>query len=168
MSRLFAIDDATGFEGRCTETQQFTRPLSEVYQALHRMAEWPQHLPHVKSIEVTHDDGQYQEFWMTVASENEMTLKVRSVRNCRPETIEFFQPQPPPYLAHHGGVWRFTSTGEDSCEVSVTHVWNLNERAAEFFPAEDPATTAAQVEKLLAGHSRLALDRWASVLDGGQ
>lgn len=161
-----AMDTAAGFAHRCTQTQTIEAPLDKVYAALHDVAEWPTHLPHVQAIDVQYDDGQYQEFFMTVASEGDTVLKVRSIRNCRDELIEFFQPVPPPYLANHGGVWRFSNQGNGTTRVDVTHVWNLNEKASAAFPEKPDATTEDQVRDLLSEHSRLALAGWKRVLEG--
>lgn len=160
------VDTAGCFDFSCLQTLDFALPVDRVYDALFRVEDWPVHLPHVQQIDVTYDDGRYQEFWMTVLSESDgAPLRVRSVRNCRPGVIEFFQPQPPRFLKHHAGIWRFTPRGDDSCLVEVTHVWNLSpEVAAEVYPATAELSTEQQVEKMLAGHSELALASWARVL----
>jgi aromatase len=164
---LEAMDQAAGFEGRCVQAIEIAAPAADVYAALFDVADWPQHLPHVHAIDLNYDDGQYQEFRMSVASQGEELLHVRSVRNCRPGIIEFFQPEPPPYLRHHGGVWRFTPTATGT-RVEVTHVWNLGERLAEFFPSKDGRSGAEQVQDVLANHSDLALGRWKTVLEEQQ
>lgn len=162
---VVAIDEAPGFLDRCVQSIEIAAPLEAVYAALFNVADWPQHLPHVHALDVSYDDGQYQEFRMSVASENEQMLHVRSIRNCRPGIIEFFQPEPPPYLLHHGGVWRFTATSPGNTQVVVTHVWNLGDRLAEFFPEVDGRSGAQQVREVLAHHSNLALARWKAVLE---
>lgn len=103
---------------------------------------------------------------MTVASETDGSpLRVRSIRNCRDRQIEFFQPQPPRFLRHHAGIWRFLPHGDGACLVEVSHLWNLEpEVAAEVYPATAGRSTEQQVEDMLAGHSRLALASWQSVL----
>lgn len=158
----YAMDQAPGFTGRCAGHVEIGVPVDRAYQALFDVRAWPEHLPHVREIEVLYDDGQYQEFWMTVASEGESILKVRSVRNCHDGIIEFFQPKPPPYLKHHGGVWRFSATGTASCRVDVAHVWNQNETADDVFPDGD---AAERIHQILSHHSHLALTRWKTVLE---
>jgi acyl carrier protein/ribosome-associated toxin RatA of RatAB toxin-antitoxin module len=160
-----AMDQAPGFTDRCVQSIEIAAPLEVVYAALFDVAAWPQHLPHVHAIDLCYDDGRYQEFRMSVASGNEQLLHVRSIRNCRPKVIEFFQPEPPPYLRHHGGVWRFTATSSASTRIEVTHVWNLGDRLAEFFPERDGRSGAQQVREVLAQHSNLALTRWKTVLE---
>ncbi|MGH3936352.1 MAG: SRPBCC family protein [Pseudonocardiaceae bacterium] len=164
-----SVADAAGFDYRCTETVVIARDAEAVRRALHDVAEWPRWLPHVLELDVRYDDGQYQEFFMTVDSEGR-TLRVRSIRNCRRDLIEFFQPEPPAFLRHHAGCWRIRplnldAAGQDRTEVSATHVWNLEpDRAAELYPATAQRSTAQRVTDVLAGHSRLALDTWQRVL----
>ncbi|MDQ8705992.1 hypothetical protein RCO28_26430 [Streptomyces sp. LHD-70] len=164
------VDTADCFDFSCLETLIIDSPVDTVYDALFKVTEWPVHLPHVQQIDVSYDDGQYQEFWMTVASETDGSpLRVRSIRNCRYRQIEFFQPQPPRFLRHHAGIWRFIPQegpeGADRTLVEVTHLWNLEpEIAAEVYPATPDRSTAVQVEEMLAGHSRLALASWQAVL----
>ncbi len=168
--RARTVDSAGCFDFRCVETLTIEAPVDRVYEALFRVTEWPVHLPHVQEIDVAYDDGQYQEFWMTVASETDGSpLRVRSIRNCRYRQIEFFQPQPPRFLRHHAGIWRFLPQGADACLVEVSHLWNLEPRvAAEVYPATAASSTEQQVAEMLAGHSRLALASWRSVLGRGQ
>jgi len=165
-AQSMSIDTSPAFTHRCAESAVFECDLATAYGALFRMAEWPQRLPHVDVIDVSYDDGQYQEFWMTVQSDTDgAPLKVRSVRNCTEGTIEFFQPVPPVFLTNHGGIWRFRPIDETHTEVTVTHVWNLKpEVAAETFPPKERATTEDQVSDLLAGHSRLTLSGWQRAL----
>ena len=152
------VDAAGCFDHSCVETLTIDCPVDRVYEALFRVAEWPVHLPHVQQIDVIYDDGQYQEFWITEALETDGSpLRVRSVRNCRFRQIEFFQPQPQPFLRHHAGIWRFAPHGDDACALEVTHVWNLEPRiAATVYPPESGRSTSEQVKEMLAGHSRLA------------
>lgn len=148
------------------EKRSFTVPKAAIYSALHDVRCWPQHLPHVLVIDVRYDDGRYQEFDMTVASEPE-NIRVRSIRNCRPDVIEWFQPQPPVFLRHHAGEWRFFDAGDDRCEVVVAHAWNLEPgNAARVFPPDGGRSTEKQVAAMLAGHSRQTLDSWQAALQG--
>lgn len=158
------MDAAKVMTFQCRETRIFDVPKETIYGALHDMRRWPEHLPHVLRIEVLYDDGQYQEFRMTVASDPE-TIQVRSIRNCRADTIDFFQPEPPVFLRHHAGQWEFTELPGGRCQVVVTHAWNLEpERAAAVFPPKDGMSTEQQVEDMLAGHSRQTLDAWQNAL----
>jgi hypothetical protein len=160
-------DDSGCFEHRTTQRARFPVASTDVVRRLHDVAEWPAYLPHVLEIDLRYDDGRYQEFIMVVASETGGDpLRVRSIRNCREREIEFFQPEPPPFLLHHAGVWRFFAL-DDGCEVEVTHVWNLRDDVAgAMFPPTPDASTEEQVRTLLAGHSRLTLQSWQRVLGG--
>jgi hypothetical protein len=161
-----AIDGTQLFEHRCVQRAVIGAPRERVEERLRRVEAWPQHLPHVLEIDVRYDDGQYQEFLMVVASATDgEPLRVRSIRNCREHEIEFFQPEPPPFLLHHGGIWRFDDV-DGRCAVAVTHVWNLDEAgAAATYPATAADTTAAQVARMLSEHSKLALDAWTRILE---
>lgn len=161
-----SIDTSPAFEHRCVETATFAVGPDRAYAALHDLTQWERLLPHILRIDIAYDDGQYQEFHMTVESETGGDpLTVRSVRNCTPGTIEFFQPKPPVFLRHHGGIWRFADRGDGSTEVTITHVWNLYpERAAETFPSDAEGSTEEKVERTLAGHSRITLGTWQRIL----
>ena len=159
------IDRAPSFAYRCVEEAVIAADVDTVYGALLRVEAWPAYLPHVLEIDVKYDDGQYQEFLMTVKSDTDGSpLRVRSIRNCTPGVIEFFQPEPPRFLAHHGGIWRFRAAGENTTHVEVTHVWNLDTPVAiAVFPFDEHGSTEEQVEAMLAGHSRLTLRSWQRV-----
>lgn len=161
-----SIDTSTAFAHSCTETAVFPVPVDRAYRALFDLTQWERLLPHILRLDVLYDDGQYQEFLMTVKAEKDGSpLSVRSVRNCTLGVIEFFQPEPPAFLRHHGGIWRFRPDG-DQTEVTITHVWNLNPQAAEFFPADAEGSTEQKVESTLAGHSRITLQTWQGLLAG--
>lgn len=154
------------FEATCGETITIYSPIEKVFQALFDIQKWPEYLPHVVNIESVYDDGQYQEFWMDVLSNGD-TLKVRSVRNCHPhESIDFFQPEPPPFLQHHAGGWKFNSIRKNECQVFTYHKWNLNNKIAEKrFPATSESSTSTQIENMLRKHAQLALTTWKEVLE---
>lgn len=163
-----SIDTSPAFAHRCVESAVFPAPLERSYQALFDLTQWQRLLPHILDIDVRYDDGRYQEFLMTVKSETDgAPLTVRSVRNCTPGVIEFFQPEPPAFLAHHGGIWRFRRRNAQETDVEITHVCNLHpERAATIFPSDAEGTTEDKVTRTLAGHSRITLGSWRSILAG--
>ena len=135
------------------------RPYQEVYGYLKNMRDWPDYLPHVKKIDVLYDDGEFQEFYMDVLSENNILLNVRSVRKCvDAESIQFFQPKPPAFLKHHAGGWRFKAIDLKKCEVLTYHQWDLAE-------ASVVANKAAEISHILSEHARLALSTWKKVIE---
>lgn len=153
-----------GFE----ESLIINAPTNDIYDALHDVSSWSKYLPHIKKIDITYDDGQYQEFYMEVLSENDKVLRVRSIRNCQKDllSIDFFQPEPPKFLIHHAGSWRFKSIADNSCKVTVSHKWNLNEaQANKLFPAKSGATTEEQIEELLKSHSQTTLNSWKNIFE---
>jgi hypothetical protein len=161
-----SIDTSPAFEHSCVETAVFPAGIDRAYAALFDLTQWERLLPHILQIDIAYDDGQYQEFWMAVKSETDGSpLAVRSVRNCTPGAIEFFQPEPPAFLLNHGGIWRFSELGDDATEVEITHVWNLHpEHAEQIFPSGDEGSTRERVTRTLAGHSRITLQTWQSIL----
>lgn len=153
-----------GFEFHCEASTIIERDPKTVYQALFELENWPKLLPHVQTLNVLYDDGRYQEFTMTVTSETDTgTLKVRSVRLCDRINlqIKFFQPEPPAFLQHHAGGWKFIQLGENRCEVLTFHSWNLNhEAAARIFQKYEE-----RVSNLLLGHAKFALENWKRILE---
>ena len=149
---------AEGYQHRCGLRLEMGCSAEAAYQGLWRMAQWPQILPHVKSVDVLYDDGRFQEFLMAVESEQGL-LHVRSVRRCEPGVgIRFFQPVPPRFLKHHAGGWRFRSLAPGRCEVTTFHCWNLPDHA-------NGELTAQSARKLLTEHARLALQVWKRHLE---
>lgn len=161
-----SIDTSPAFSHSCVERAVFPVGVDRAYAALLDLTQWERLLPHILKLDVAYDDGRYQEFWMTVrATGDGSPLTVRSVRNCTPPTIEFFQPEPPAFLRHHGGIWRFAALGGDATEVTITHVWNLHpERAGELFPADGDCSTEERIASTLATHSRITLETWQAIL----
>lgn len=161
-----SIDTSPAFGHSCTRSATFPVGAARAYEALLDLTQWERLLPHILRIDISYDDGHYQEFLMTVKSENDGSpLTVRSVRNCTPGVIEFFQPEPPAFLLNHGGVWRFKALGENATQVTITHVWNLHpERAAQTFPPDEHGSTEDKVAATLAAHSCITLETWQDIL----
>jgi acyl carrier protein len=153
------------FEGHCEATLVIACPVEKAYQAIYQMEKWPENLPHVKRIETLYNDGVYQEFLMDVHSDSGL-IKVRSIRRCTSnDSITFFQPNPPAFLKHHCGGWKFIPFGNE-CKVTTWHQWNLHpSKATEIFPSQDGKTTKQRVENTLLSHAELALQTWKKVLE---
>jgi acyl carrier protein len=154
------------FEFYCEAQTLIERDVDTVYEALHHMEHWAELLPHVTEIEVLYDDGKYQEFLMTVASDPGI-IKVRSIRNCDRDNkqITFFQPEPPRFLKHHTGGWKFIETKEGQCKVVTYHQWNLKaDVAAEVFQHKGNEPVE-HVKALLLEHAQFALSNWKRILE---
>ncbi len=153
------------FAGRCETSLIIGRSVEVVYDALFDLSKWTRHLQHVEGVEVLYDDGTYQEFTMDVRSPAGL-IHVRSIRRCElNQSIEFFQPMPPPFLKHHSGGWRFDRLGADRCLLSTYHKWNVErEAAAEKFGSSGKDVNTC-IEALLLEHAKLALESWQRALE---
>jgi acyl carrier protein len=155
------------FDGTLETSLEINCNVDTAYRALFELAGWTTHLPHVNAVTVLYDDGTFQEFLMNVASPAGQ-IKVRSIRRCSEGLIEFFQPQPPKFLRHHSGGWRFQALSDNRCRVATFHRWNLEpEPAKQAFPAA-AKTTEQQVEELLLEHAKVALNTWKDRIEAGQ
>jgi aromatase len=156
------MTEYTTFAKTLSEELVIDRPVDVVYGALHKLADWPKHLPHVPAVDILYDDGTYQEFRMEVISEGGKRIRVRSIRKCNGgDRIEFFQPQPPVFLRHHAGFWTFKDQGQRTL-VGTKHYWTVEETAAS---EQFPTNTGEHVKGLLAEHARFALSTWKKVLE---
>lgn len=154
------------FDGQLETSLEIECNVATAYKALFDLSAWTHHLPHVDGITVLYDDGTFQEFLMDVASPAGQ-INVRSIRRCRDGLIEFFQPEPPKFLRHHAGGWRFEALTEGRCRVTTYHRWNLQMPAAsEAFPDGDKSTEK-QVQELLLEHAKFALSTWKNRIEGG-
>jgi aromatase len=142
------------------------QPINIVYKALHKAEEWPKHLPHVVDIKMLYDDGEFQEFLMSVRSTDNNMINVRSIRRCNnSDFISYFQPTPPDFLKNHMGSWKLTSIDDSTTEVVATHKWNVNTLQAKVkFPLHKGAVEQ-QVETVLREHAKFALDCWKQILE---
>lgn len=162
-----SLQKGDGCVFRCETSEVIERNIDVVYSALFTLKDWDKLLPHVKGIEILYDDGQYQEFKMTVESAKG-DIKVRSVRRCEGNTeIDFFQPEPPVYLKHHSGGWRLQPISDQRCNVVTFHRWDLDEAVAAKMFNDAPLGYAEQIENILWGHARFALECWKKILETG-
>ncbi|MBO3459176.1 hypothetical protein G7B40_027780 [Aetokthonos hydrillicola Thurmond2011] len=157
-----------GFESYCQANVIIERPTDVVYQAMVDMENWPKLLPHIKAVNVLYNDGRYQEFTMTVDSETEAgDLTVRSVRLCDRLNlqIDLFQADPPPFLKHHAGGWKFFPLNETKCEVALFHTWNLNHNLAEHIFQKGEKSYQEVFSGLMEKHVKDVMENWKQVLE---
>lgn len=159
------LDSKAGNQGSLTEEMTIAAPMETVYRHLQAVQQWPRLLPHVEAIDVIYDDGIYQEFYMTVRSDDGTRNKVRSVRKCGPAEITFFQVDPPKFLDRHSGGWKFAETAGEQCVVTTYHQWALNDHAKTVYPPVNGRSAYEQIEKLLRDHARFALTCWKQILE---
>jgi ribosome-associated toxin RatA of RatAB toxin-antitoxin module len=141
-------------------------PAGEVYSALANVCAWPGILPHCESLDVTYDDGRYQEFLMRVETPAG-TEAFRSVRACDPDTlsINYFQPEPPGTMRQHHGSWRVRAT-EGGSEVIAKHTALLNTGACESaFGTADLQEQKSRVRALLDRNSWMTAEAIARLLE---
>lgn len=143
-------------------------PTEIVYQALVYLEDWPNLLPHIKSIEVLYDDRRYQEFTMTVDSGTSAgDLTVRSMRLCDRANLEIrlFQAEPPAFLKHHAGGWKLTPLPENKCQVILFHLCNLNHPVAEKIFGNAGKPYQEILSGLLEKHVEEVMDNWKHILE---
>lgn len=168
ISRKRASQSTLGsFEHSLSEDIAIKAAFKDVYAGLFSFETWPQKLPHVQNVNTRYNDGVFQEFDMDVLDGKGGVISVRSVRRCESDRIRFFQPQPPRFTRHHCGEWILTPLSENFTHVVTRHAWRLAEEASELFPDEQGAPSAERVRSWLAGHARLALERWKLSLEMG-
>jgi ribosome-associated toxin RatA of RatAB toxin-antitoxin module len=157
-----------GFEFYCEANIIIECPTEVVYQAMVDMKTWPKLLPHVKAVNVLYNDGRYQEFTMIVDSGTKAgDLTVRSVRLCDQLNlqIDLFQADPPPFLKHHVGGWKFIPLNKTKCEVLLFHEWNLNHKVAEDIFQKADKTYQEALSVLMEGHVKDVMKNWKRVLE---
>ena len=81
-----------------------SHPPKQCFTLLKKADMWKFILPHCTDIEMLYDDGENQEFIMTVEVGGS-TERIRSVRTIEKDTIRYFQTSPPFPLSEHRGVW---------------------------------------------------------------
>lgn len=157
-----------GFEFYCDTTVIIELPTEVVYQALVDIENWPKLLPHIKALNVLYNDGRYQEFTMTVDSETDAgDLIVRSVRLCDQVNLEIdlFQAEPPPFLKHHAGGWKFIPLYKTKCEVLLFHTWNLNHEVAKHILQKPGQNYQEILSFLMEKHVKDVMKNWKLILE---
>lgn len=157
-----------GFEFYCEASIIIARPTEVVYEAMVNIEAWTKFLPHIKAVNVLYNDGRYQEFTMTVDSETEAgDLTVRSVRLCDQMNlqIDLFQVEPPPFLKHHAGGWKFFPLNETKCEVLLFHTWNLNEKVVEQVFQKTDKNNQEVLLNLMETHVKDVMENWKRILE---
>ncbi|MFJ7589428.1 SRPBCC family protein [Streptomyces sp. NPDC097617] len=102
---LLSFEDSVHLDG----------PAELVYDFLHRIADWPERLPHVDSAEVSEDvPGVQLAALDTCATPDGLTRSTRTVRLCFPSAArivfkELLTPEP---IAAHTGAWSLAPDGD--------------------------------------------------------
>lgn len=101
--------------------EELTLPFGKavVKSLLEDISAWPWLMPHCLGIDVFYNDGEFQEFVMTVRV-GDAEERIRSIRVLSDSKIEYFQPTPPPVLKEHRGRWIFEDV-EEGVKVTSWH-----------------------------------------------
>jgi aromatase len=101
------------------ESMLINQPKGAIYQLLRDAASWPWLLPHCNAVQMLYEDPVNQEFVMSVRV-GEQDERIRSIRKLHGDSIEYFQPEPPPSLTEHQGRWSLRET-DAGVEVTAWH-----------------------------------------------
>lgn len=168
-SEMLAIQARVGRQARAR--MQFTSRVHlphaphAVYALLADAAGWPDLLPHCLAVDIAYDDGEYQEFTMTIGGAHGHET-FRSIRRCDSQalTVQYFQPSPPKVLRQHHGQWQLRSA-PGGCEALVTHDIVLDEVVCDAtFGAAEPRAHAECVRGLIERNSHATLQACAARL----
>lgn len=109
------------------ESVSIKAPLDVVYNSFEDLRVWKKILPDVIDVNMIYEDSYHQEFTMTVDRPTGPET-VRAIRYCnRSNTIELFQPVPPPLFNRMSGEWVFEQDGEN-ITVTATRNWEPKEK----------------------------------------
>lgn len=109
------------------EEIKIERPIEVVYQAFANIKGWAKVLTDVLDVDIVYKDPLHEEFLMTV-ERNGNPETVRSIRFTKSnESIEIFQPEPPPKFEQMSGKWLFESSASGSTKVIAIRNFVLKE-----------------------------------------
>jgi hypothetical protein len=124
---------------------------------------WPRLLMSVLDVRMTYDDGYFQEFTTRGVTLEGRPGLVRQVRRCEADHIEYFYPEPLPYLQHHCGDWLVYSLGPRATHLISVHRWTRRVYSgADSCPQRN---APPRVLDLLREHSRSELSAWKDALE---
>lgn len=92
---------------------EYQTSVDVVRDAYWRLETWPEITEHVKDIVLHYEDDLIQVLTMTVASGDKRS-SFKSVRALAGDTIYYYQPEPPPFLRQHYGLWQCLPSADGS------------------------------------------------------
>lgn len=101
----------------------------EVFECFWRPELWPKITPHVKRIEMIHEEGNRQHFIMEVQAEGRNYVMETERVAVAPQSITYQQSKPPVFLRTHSGEWRFEQQGPDT-RISLVHQVDIDDQKA--------------------------------------
>ena len=139
--------------------------VSTVRQAVWDLTSWERKLEHIKSIKISNQTDDYQEFWMEVLnSRGEISVTAQSNRLLYEDLIYFYQPTPPDYLSKHGGYWEFKQNGNET-DIILHHRWIVSDTATELLECQNKKDLQEKISKILQVHALETLLRWKGIFD---
>jgi len=79
----------------------------------------------ITQYQITYDDGFHQECRMWVDWQGER-VPLRAIRWRKGEDIWFFNPEPPPMMSFHRGIWRIRRLDADLCQIIAYREYNIS------------------------------------------
>lgn len=149
-----------------SEVIEINATPEQVYKVLYNAKEWPQLLPHCKKITMLYEDGNNQEFEMTVIGSQDKIEVMRSIRQGHANNIiEYFQPSLPPALKRHEGKWIITET-KNGVNLEAWHSITLSEEGVRSLWGEMEIEKASQiVEQAIKRNSMTTMQTIKSYLE---
>ncbi|MFJ5855752.1 SRPBCC family protein [Enterobacter cancerogenus] len=144
----------------CCTTISFQE--EQYFNLLKKAEHWKYIIPHCSDVEILYDDGENQEFIMTVQV-GERTEKIRSIRHIRGMTIRYFQPNPPYPLTRHTGTWKINRINGQTT-VTSDHQITLSPDAV--LSGESVNTLKAVIEKNINNNSYQTMLALNKTLEG--
>ncbi|NLQ47924.1 hypothetical protein [Streptococcus mutans] len=139
--------------------------VSAVRMAVWDLNSWEQKLEHIKSIKISNQTDDYQEFWMEVLnSHGDVSVTAKSTRFLYEDFIYFYQPTPPKYLSKHGGYWEFKQNG-NTTEIILHHKWIVSDAAFELLECQNEIELQEKISKILQDHALETLLKWKGIFD---
>jgi aromatase len=124
-------DERDGLELTFEDTVLVQGDAQQVYDFLHRAADWPDRLPHVSRMQLAEPEPNVQVMTMDTVAPNGSTHTTKSVRVCFPgDRIVYKQVVVPVLMRAHTGEWRVRQT-PDGVAVTSQHTVVIQPNAIE-------------------------------------
>lgn len=110
---------------KVSATQRMSLPYEELQRLVWDIHEWKNFWSPLEEVHIQYDDGQHQDFEMLVNWQSALA-RVRTVRFRKSNgDICFFSPQPPPPMAVHQGIWKFSKKDDQYTQLTAVRYFEL-------------------------------------------